>query len=314
MSMIICPECRNEVSAQATTCPKCGYPLMIEPDTVIITPTPPPVIEPAPIIVREVLTEEKSNFPAWALVPIALALVVVIFGLIWMMNRNQNDANDNANARIAASVNSRATRTAEQIPSTVNPPTTAGSTVVVPSTANPATGDYSSSVPPTAPTNLPPAGSETVVTNPPSDKGNLLLTATVLTSKGIKQPVKAEKFYLLSKDLETILSNANIEATEGSYASTLGAAIADPNRKDELQKCLAAINPYIVARTLSDSTGNASFKNVKPDSYYLFGVHKTGNSASVWNTSVAVNPGENTIALNGSVPAPAPPSTVDSNQ
>ncbi|MEP6924472.1 MAG: zinc-ribbon domain-containing protein [Pyrinomonadaceae bacterium] len=313
MSIILCPECRSEVSAQAVTCPKCGYPLAIEPDTVIITPTPPPVVEPLPVVVREVITEEKSNFPAWALVPIALALVVVIFGLIWMMNRNQTDANDNANVRITAAANSRTTRTAEQIPSTVNPP--AGSTVVVPSTTNPSTGDYPSSVPPTVPTNLPPAGSETVVTNPaPPDKGNLMLTATVLTSKGTKLPVKAEKFYLLSKDLETILSSANIEATEGSYASTLGAVIADPNRKDELEKCLAAINPYIVAKTLSDSTGNASFKNVKPDSYYLFGVHKTGNSASVWNTSVAVNPGENTIALNGSVPAPAPPITVDSNQ
>jgi hypothetical protein len=141
----------------------------------------------------------------------------------------------------------------------------------------------------------------------------LTLSATVLTTKGTKQPVKAEKFYLLSKDLETILGDAGIEATEGNYSSTLGAAIADPNRKEELQKCLAAISPYIISSTLSNSAGNASFKNVKPDNYYLFGVTKVGNSASVWNTNVSINPGEHTIALNGNVPAPVAPNDI-SNQ
>lgn len=319
MSLIRCPECHNEVSAQATACPKCGYPLTAEPDTVIITPTPPPVERP-PVIIREAIVEEKSNFPAWALVPIALALVFVIFGFIWMMSRNDANANDNANLRGVGntSTNSRIVRTNEQVSTTttVNPPTSSGSTVVVPpSTTSLPPSSYPNSVPSSAPpTNLPPAGSETVVSNPPTDKGNLMLTANVLTSKGTKQPVRAEKFYLLSKDLETILGEAGIEATEGTYSSTLGAAIADPSRKEVLQKCLAAISPYIVSRTLSNSTGNASFKNVKPDNYYLFGVTKVGNSASVWNTSVTVNPGENTIALNGSVPAPVAPEVVDSNQ
>ena len=315
MSMIRCPECQNEISAQAAACPNCGYPLAVEPDTVIITPTPPPVERP-PVIVREALVEEKSNFPAWALVPIALALVLVIFGLIWMMNRNDANANENANLRVASNttINSRTTRI-EQLPSTTNPPSSSSSTVVVPpSTASVPPSSYPNTVPPSAPTSLPAAGSETVVANPPTDKGNLTLTASVLTSKGIKQPVKAEKFYLLSKDLETILGEAGIEATEGTYSSTLGAAIADPSRKEELQKCLAAINPYIVSKTLSNSTGSASFKNVKPDNYYLFGVTKVGNSASVWNTNVTVNPGENTIALNGSIPTPVSPEVIDSNQ
>ena len=320
MSMIRCPECQREISAQATACPHCGYPLVAEPDTVIITPTvaPPPVERP-PVIVREALVEEKSNFPAWALVPIALALVLVIFGLIWMMNRNDANTNDNANLRAAGntSVNSRTVRTSEQTTTTtVNPPNSAGSTVVVPpsSTTLPPSS-YPNSVPPSAPTNLPPAGSETVVANPPptADKGNLTLTASVLNGKGVKQPVRAEKFYLLSKDLETILGEAGVEATEGTYSSTLGAAIADPSRKEELQKCLAAISPYIVSRTLSNAAGSASFKNVKPNNYYLFGVTKVGNSASVWNTSVTVNPGENTIALNGSIPTPISSEVVNQN-
>jgi hypothetical protein len=316
MSLIICPECHKEVSAQASACPNCGYPLAVEPDTVIIAPTPPPVERP-PVVVRETLVEEKSNFPAWALVPIALALVGVIFGFIWMMRNNDANANDNLRVVGNTSSNSRIVRANEQVlPTTVNPPSSSGSTVVVPpSTTSLPPSSYPNSVPPSnVPTSLPPAGSETVVSNPPTDKGNLTLTANVITSKGTKQPVRSEKFYLLSKDLETILGEAGIEATEGNYSSTLGAAIADPSRKEVLQKCLAAITPYIVSRTLSSATGNASFKNVKPDNYYLFGVTKVGNSASVWNTSVTVNPGENTIALNGSVPTPVSPEVIDSNQ
>lgn len=308
MSMIRCPECQSEVSAQAAACPKCGYPLTVETDTVIITPTPPPIIEPPPVVVVRKVVAEKRGFPAWALVPIALALVVVTFGFIWMLNRdNQANNNSNSNLRIATTGNSTVRTTQQTSTTTINPPSSADSTIVVP----PPPSNYPNSVLPT--TNLPAANSETVVTVPPADKGNLVLTANVLTSRGTAQPVKAEKFYLLSKDLEAILSTAGVESTEGSYASTLGAAIADPNRKDELQKCLAAINPYIVARTLSDAAGKASFKDVKPNNYYLFGVTKVGNSASVWNTSVAINPGENTIALNSSAPAPGASDAADSN-
>lgn len=33
MALINCPECRNEISSQALSCPKCGYPLKREPES-----------------------------------------------------------------------------------------------------------------------------------------------------------------------------------------------------------------------------------------------------------------------------------------
>lgn len=305
--MILCPECSNECSAQATACPKCGHPFVVEQDTVIVTPTPP---KPQPEVIVTAAPKKKNGFPAWAFVPIALAAVLLVFALLWMTQNNQEEANTNVNVRVreTAQANSRAVNTSSQQPTTVNPPSSADSTVVVPpSTQTNVPSSTTTTVPPSsttsAPTSLPPSSSQTVVTEPTTaTKGNLTVTTTLLTRTGSKQPIRKEKLYLLSKDLNEILSKAGIEPTEGDYASTLGAAVADPLRKDELNKMLAAIKPYIVASTITDGSGKAVFKDVKPDNYYLFGVTKTGNSASVWNTSVFLNTGENTIELNAVKP------------
>lgn len=299
MSLVLCPVCGNECSADAASCPKCGHPFAAEVDTVVMPPPQPKVI------VRE--TPRKSGFPNWMFIPLALLLGTLVLGTIWLMSDNNNNENQNVNLRIreTASANTRTNRsvsTTEQ-PTTVNPPATADSTVVVPpsTTTQTAPRDTTiSTVPPSTSSSYPGTSSaSTVTTQQPPDKGNLEIKATIATRTGSQLPVKAEKFYLLNKDLSSILSKAGIEPEAGDYSSTVGAAIADPNRRDLLQKILAAIKPHIVASTQTDSTGKAVFKNVKPDNYYLFGVTKVGNSASVWDTSVTLNPGENTLALNG---------------
>jgi hypothetical protein len=307
MSLIVCPECKNQVSSAASACPKCGFPL-VEEETVVVTP--PPVVEP-PVVVRNVRSERK--FPNWVFVPVALALAFVVFGFIWLMSENKETANENVNVRIreTASANTRTRNTvANDAPTTVNPPSSADSTVVVPpSTSTGSSSSYPSTVPPSStsgsssssvPSTLPPASSSsTVTTPPPASKGKLAVTATLSKSNGSKTPVRKEKLYLLKEDLDTIMTKAKIEPEDGSYSATLGAAIADPSRKELLDKMLAAIKPYIVASITTDANGKAEFKNIEPDSYYLFGVTKTGNSASVWNTSITINPGDNTISLNG---------------
>lgn len=300
MSLIVCPECKNQVSSEAAACPKCGFPL-VEEQTVVVTP--PPVVEP-PVVVRNVRKEPK--FPNWVFVPVALALAFVVFGFIWLMSENKETANENVNVRVreTASANTRNTAT-NNVPTTVNPPSAADSTIVVPpSTSTSSSSSYPSTVPPSSstssiPSTLPPASSDTITTPSPVNKGKLAVTATLSKSNGSKTPVRKEKLYLLKEDLDTIMTKAKIEPEEGSYSATLGAAIADPARKALLDKMLAAIRPYIVASITTDANGKAEFKNVEPDSYYLFGVTKTGNSASVWNTSITINPGDNTISLNG---------------
>jgi len=309
---MICPDCGNECSTEATACPQCARPF-VEPATVVRQPVVPVVapvvapVEPRKVVVRDV-PREKS-FPNWMFAPIAIVLVVLVFAILYMMRDTREDeAQNNANLRVRETAAANSRTTTSTVPQTVNPAQSAGgSTVTVPSSQS---SVPSSSTTTTAPNNLPPSGSSTVSTVPgstttdtiPRDKGDLKVKATIISTRG-SQPVKAEKFYLLDKDLESILSKAGIAMEAGDYASTLGAAIADPNRKDLLQKCLAAIKPHIIASTQTDSTGAAQFKGVKPNSYYLFGVHKIGNSASVWNTSISIQPGDNSIDLNGSAPS-----------
>jgi hypothetical protein len=299
--MIICPECKNECSAQATACPNCGHPFVQDMETVVVTPK----LRPEPVIVAAAPRQKSDGFPAWAFVPIALALVLVIFGFIWLAQRNPNNTEENTNVhtRQTTAVNSNrvATTTVVEPPTvTNNPPAGASSTVMTP----PTTTNVSSS---SATTNLPPASG--VTANPSAspinavpDKSNLSVTATLTGSRGGKKPVTREKLYLLSKDLNEIFRQAGLEATEGDFTTTLGAAVADPSRKEQLNKMLAAVKPYIVASTLTDANGKAAFKDVKPSSYYLFAVHKTGNSANVWNESITLNSGENTITLNAAEP------------
>lgn len=305
MALMVCPECGKEVSTEATACPNCAYPF-VEQDTVVVTP---PVERP--VVVAPPVRREKS-FPNWLFVPIALALAFVVFGFIWMMSENQETANDNINVRIreTASANSRSRNaaTGDVPPTTVNPPTSADSTVVVPPSSSDSSSSYPNTLPPSSssssvPSTLPPASSDTV-TAPPRDRGKLAVTATITNNRGAKTPVRREKLYLLKEDLDTIMTKAKIEPEEGTYSATLGAAIADPARKALLDKMLAAIKPYIVASVTTDANGKAEFPDIKPDSYYLFGVTKVGNSASVWNTGITINPGDNTISLDGVAPSP----------
>lgn len=300
--MIFCPECKNEISSQANACPNCGFPVN-EPETVIVAPPPERIVvapppSPPPIVRREVRTER--SFPNWLFVPIALGLVLLVFGLLWAMQSKEETANENINVRIneTARTNSRGSNRVETV--TNLPSGSADSTVVVPpASTNPITTTTTTT---NSTTNLPSSGSETITIKPTpvvSDKGNLAVTASVVSRQGSKKPIRAEKLYLLKKDLNTILREANIDIEEGDYSSTLGAALVDPSRKALLQECLAAIKPFIVASTITGADGKAEFKNVKPDNYYLFGLHREGNTASVWNTNLTLNPGVNTIELTG---------------
>lgn len=300
MSLIMCPECGNQVSSQAPLCPKCGHPF--EAPTVVV-PSPQPAVVREPVIVAE--PPRNKSFPNWIFAPILIVLAVVALFMFLMMRESSDDANNNrtqVNVRLRenetagtrAVTNSQAqtgtaetatttTRTIETAPVTQMPDSASSS---IPQTAYPTTGTTST----------------TTTTAPPlPDKGKLEIKATVANRTGAPQPVKQEKFYLLNKSLDEILSRASIEPEEGDLPSTCAAAVIDPARRETRTKCLAAIKPHIVYSVTTDSTGSGSFKDVKPDSYYVFGVTKVGSdSYAIWNTTVTVNPGDNLLNLNGS--------------
>lgn len=283
MALVNCPECGHNVADSAIACPNCGRPLQTRPvmdKKVIVTDTP-----------------RREGMPKWAFIPLGLLGAVLLVIFFVMMSRNDDDA---ANSRVKVDVeaqrgtsgNSRdLSRTESQ---SVNIPSSAdGSTVTVP--------DSSQSL--TVP------GSQTSVNDSPS-KGVVVIDAKIAARTGSPQPVKNEKFYLLDKDLEMILSEADLEPIEGNtLLNSFGLSVLYPERYGDFNRAaLRAIKDHIKYAGTTDSAGKAQLGGVDPNSYYLFGVTKTARGFAVWSSPVSIIAGENVLNL-----SPARLQEIDNN-
>ena len=276
MSLIICPECGHEISTTATACPNCGFTF----------------VRSNQVIGKRVIVAEKAlnnNVPTWVIVPLSVVGIVVLF-LIVSLLRNNDKNPDNANISVNLATKPKVAEPREVAvqpssqtslpsnPTVVNPPTAAD----VPKTQQ----------------NVPPA-STTEVNNIQTDKSVVKINAKISNKKGEIQSVKNEKFYLLDKDLESILAEAELEPIEGnSLSNSFGLSVMYPERYREFNRqSLEAINKYIKYNALTDSEGKASMKDVKPENYYLFGITKTKSGFAIWNSPVNILAGENQLNL-----------------
>ena len=276
MALIYCPECGHEISSTAVACPQCGRPTNFAPPAA------------ARVIVDEPV--ERDGVPPWAIAAMVLTGVLVIFGLIWLAT-NRDDANSNlsvnVNAQRRGTVNSRdvaydePSRTADLPPSSVD-------TTTVPSSSYPA----DSSV-----TTVP--GSPVAVAPVVPDKGTVHISASIATREGEKRAVRNTKFYLLDEDIESILSDAELEPIAGqSLSVSLAMAMADQSTYGDFhRKAMNAIKEHIKYAGTTGTDGKAQLGSVKPDSYYLFGFTKAGNGFAMWNSTVSVIAGDNNINL-----------------
>src|SRR5690242_5251969 len=90
MPLIRCPDCGNDVSTRATTCPKCGAPVAALGATLGSVPSPQPKHEfewdddpSSPAVLPRVAREEKSVLDQYFPIFLALFLVAVVtVGLI----------------------------------------------------------------------------------------------------------------------------------------------------------------------------------------------------------------------------------------
>lgn len=282
MSLIICPECAHEVSSSAAACANCGHPFV------------------KPVVQRNVVVSEvaapRDDFPKWIFIPLGLLGIVLLFVLLAYM-RNSDDNTGNINVRVASQPSSNGINTSVRTDSSapnqiVVPPSQTGQVVVPPSS--------SSSVPvaPPSQTTVTSVEPPTTATLPP-DKGTVSLEAKVATRTGSTQPVRAERFYLLDKDLESILNEADIDDETGQgLTNAFGLSVFYPDKySDTRNKALAAIGKHTVYKTQTDASGKAQMKGVKPDSYYLFGIHKTGSGYAIWSSQVTIQAGDNSLVL-----------------
>jgi hypothetical protein len=280
MSLITCPECAHEVSSAAAACANCGHPFVK------------PVVQ-RNVVVSEV-TPPRDDFPKWIFIPLGLLGIVLLFVLLAYMRNSDDEDTRNINVRIASQqpvngVNSSA-RTDSPPNQIVVPPSQTGQVVVPPSSSVPVAPPSQTTV-----TSVPPATETTL----PPDKGTVNLEAKIATKSGGTQPVRAERFYLLNKDLDSILSDADIEDETGQgLSNAFGLSVVYPDRYgDTNKKALAAIGRHTVYKTQTDASGKAQIKGIKPDSYYLFGITKTRTGYAIWSSPVTIQAGDNSLVL-----------------
>ena len=274
MSLINCPECGHEVSNEAVACPNCGRPLAA----------------PTPVIQRRVVVAANppdDGFPKWIIAPIIILALIVVFLLIAITRNNEDSANaKTVNVNLPAqrrSTESRETTRTDNPPNQIEVPSSS-------TTVNP---------PPPPPSSVQTVPAQTSVPSVPVDKGVVVVDAKISTRSGAVQSVKNEKFYLLDKDLESILNEAELAPIDGNTLSnSFGLAVMYPDRYSEFQReALSAINKHVKYNATTGSDGMAAMKNVEPDSYYLFGITKTRSGFAIWSSPVSITNGENKLNL-----------------
>ncbi len=263
MSLALCPDCGHEISTAALACPNCGLPIH------------------APVVARNVVVAPREDsFPPWGIALIALGGILVLLVAFLIFRQSNDDANNN----LSVNVNTRR-------------PTNERATTTVPSTAPQGV----SVPPPSAPaqtTTVP--GTTTSVPNPPPvDKGSVTINAKITTANGSPRAASGTKFYLLDKDVESILSEARVEPIEGnSLAASLGLAAVFPDRYGDFQRAaMRAIGNHVKYSGTTSAAGNTGLKSVEPNSYYLFAISRVGRGFALWNQSVSVIPGDNVMNL-----------------
>jgi hypothetical protein len=224
-----------------------------------------------------------SGFPKWAIIPIVAVGGILLLFMFILFTRNSEVGNDNLRVNVS-------TR-----PATETRAQTGSQTVDVPSGTYPSTV----TVPPSGSQSVTVPGSQTGISTPPSSKGTVIIDAKIAPRTGAPRPVRNEKFYLLDKDLETILSEARIEPIEGqTLTNSLGLSVVFPDRYGDFnRKALRAIKEHIKYAGQTDSSGKAELGNIDPDSYYLFGVTRAGNGFAIWSSPVSIIAGQNMLNL-----------------
>lgn len=274
MALKTCPDCNKEVSTLAEACPNCGHPFKIQPKTTetVVTPT----------------AERDNAVPRWIVFPVIILVGVLVVVILLLFKNNGNADDQNLNVDISAQrqndnqtvPNPGDSNEPIQTPADTSPPTD----ITIPQTDNQQTI---------------PADSQTQVIDDKPDKGKVEIEAKVADKNGKITPVEKEKFYLLDKDLESILREAKLQSIENqNLINSFGLSVLNPGKYKEFnQKALDAINDHIKYDTLTGAGGKASLTDVEPKSYYLFAIHKVGNGFAIWNSTVNIKPGQNTLNI-----------------
>ena len=96
-----------------------------------------------------------------------------------------------------------------------------------------------------------------------------------------------------------ILADARLEPIEGqTLTNSFGLSVVYPDRFADFHRdALRAIKDHIKYAGTTDADGKAKLGDIEPNSYYLFGVTKSGRGFAIWSSPVSIIAGENALNL-----------------
>jgi hypothetical protein len=210
--------------------------------------------------------------------------------MLFVLWSRSGDPTDEANTRLRVNMNGQHTTNSRDTVATTTEPSTV--------TSVPSSVDSGSVSMPPPPSTTSVGGSQVNLPAQPT-KGTAVIQAKVVTRNNSQQPVRGQRFYLLDKDVETILSEARVEPIEGNtLTASLGLAAAMPDRYGDFQRrAMQVLKNHIKYAGTTDSNGKAKLGDIDPNSYYLFGVVRSGNGFALWSSPISIVPGENVLDL-----------------
>lgn len=138
-------------------------------------------------------------------------------------------------------------------------------------------------------------------------KSTLSFDTGIVFRTGDIKPVARTKFYLLDKDLVSILSGFShrhpqtgitevVTSLMGIYISYCSSENSN-EWPDRNMRVWERLTPHVVQKVTTDFSGKATFKQIPPGKYYLIGCTSMMRSTIVWNLEVDLSSGNNDLTL-----------------
>ena len=204
-------------------------------------------------------------------------------------------------------------RTEAQPKSIISPPASSTLNLPIPALPNPDSASLPSAVSPQA------LSTPQVLIEPPlsplvavqsndqvlPDQGTLRVAAKVPLPDGSQRPAFASEFFLTTRQLEDLLTEAIPYPSAANDVRQLIRLWAESEKRAGGKGVKLALNVKSVlikaqvSKVLTDFKGEAELAGLKPDDYYLIGIDKDDETgiATIWSKPIAVGRGENLVEL-----------------
>ncbi len=130
----------------------------------------------------------------------------------------------------------------------------------------------------------------------PLGNATLAIVSGFSAQPGIPNPLAGRPYVLLRDSYANGLSKAGISVPAGVSPYKYVGSVCS-NRTPDYQKILDAVNANAISSVRGDATGQATLPGVPPGTYYLMISARYNNQALVWDQSVQLKPGQNSLTL-----------------